>query len=216
VENVLVKEWEDLPLKGPTSLAYNKDDNELIFCDGGVLLESSLFPKNGSVFAIDLDSKIMRPILYKCLSFPSDLLYHSESKCIYVAETFANRILRLKQNEDGVYYSSVFHQFNGRLGPSALTMDEYGNLYVGIYDFTNENIENDGLIAVLNPEGALVGEIILPKLPEVTGIFISLKKKENLYLTVRNSTGIIKIKLSHFLTELEKSKQDDNMKFHSD
>jgi hypothetical protein len=48
----------------------------------------------------------------------------------------ANRVLRFVQRPAGVYHSSVFHQFSGRLGPSALAVDADGNLYVARYDFS--------------------------------------------------------------------------------
>ena len=55
--------------------------------------------------------------------------------CSYVAELLANRILRFAARPAGVYHQSVFHQFAGRMGPSALAIDEDGNLYVARYDF---------------------------------------------------------------------------------
>ena len=44
----------------------------------------------------------------------------------------------------------------------------------------------------------------LPKLPEITGLYISPKKRENLYVTVKNSTGVFKIKISAFTAEMDK------------
>jgi len=98
-------------------------------------METPLYPLEGSVYAIDLESKIMRPILDKCLSFPADILYDSKRGNIYIADSFNNRVIRLCQNPVGVYNASVFHQFNGRVGPTALSLDELGNLYVGRYEF---------------------------------------------------------------------------------
>lgn len=77
----------------------------------------------------------MRPILHNCLSFPSDVLYDQVKGNVYVAETFANRVIRLTQNPYGVYNASIFYQFNGRLGPTALALDEIGNLYVARYEY---------------------------------------------------------------------------------
>lgn len=131
----MIKEYEDNPLKGPTSLAYNKEENILYITDAGNFLNSSLYPCNGSLYAIDLDTKIMKPLLYNCLSFPADVYYDSVKSVIYVAEAFANRIVRLAQHPVGVYNSSVFYQFSGRMGPTALAMDELGNLYVARYEY---------------------------------------------------------------------------------
>ena len=66
------------------------------------------------------------------------------------------------------------------------------------------DIEADGMISVINKDGIAVGEMNLPKLPEITGLYISPKKRENLYVTVKNSTGVFKIKISAFTAEMDK------------
>ena len=53
----------------------------------------------------------------------------------FVAEMLANRIVRFVQRPSGVYHMSVFYQFSGRMGPSALAIDADDNLYVGRFDF---------------------------------------------------------------------------------
>ncbi len=210
IENILIKDFKDEPLKGPTSLCFNKEDNILYMTDAGNFMSASLYPANGSVFIIDLDSKIMRPIMYNCLSFPADVTYDCIRKVVYVAETFANRVIRLVQNPDGVYHSSVFYQFNGRFGPTAVAVDEHGYVYVARYDFQLDlDYESDGLISVINTQGQLIGEMILPKLAEITGLLISPKKKESIFVTDRNSNGVMKVKLSSFISDLEKYKTDD-------
>jgi hypothetical protein len=40
-------------------------------------------------------------------------------------------------------------------------------------------------------------------MPEITGIYISPKKKDVLYVTEKISNGILRIKLSTFLEKLE-------------
>jgi hypothetical protein len=52
----------------------------------------------------------------------------------FVAETMQNRVLRFYQQPIGVYHGSVFYQFNGGVGPTALTMDDSGNLIVAHAD----------------------------------------------------------------------------------
>ena len=52
----------------------------------------------------------------------------------------------------------------------------------------------------------LIGELSLPKMPEITGIYISPKKKDVLYVTEKISNGILRIKLSSFLEKLEECK----------
>jgi len=87
------------------------------------------------LYYIELDNKTTRGLLLNCLSFPADLIYDNSNQILYVAETFTNRIIRLIQNPPGVYHSSIFHQFDGRLGPTAITMDEMGNIYVARFEF---------------------------------------------------------------------------------
>lgn len=53
--------------------------------------------------------------------------------------------------------------------------------------------------------------MLLPKLPEITGLFISPKKKDNLYLTEKNSNGVFKVKLANFTSEIDKI-DDNNLK----
>ena len=65
-----------------------------------------------------------------------------------MAETGLNRVLRIVCHSSGVYHTSVFHQFSGRFGPTALAMSQDGKLYVARFDFTESS--KHGLITVLN------------------------------------------------------------------
>lgn len=132
---ILIKDYESNPLKGPTSIAFNIDDNGLFICDAGNFGTTSLNRALGSLYYVELDNKITRGLLVNCLCYPADLIYDNSNQILYVAETFSNRIIRLIQNPPGVYHSSIFHQFNGRVGPTAITMDELGNIYVARYEF---------------------------------------------------------------------------------
>jgi hypothetical protein len=57
-----------------------------------------------------------------CLAYPADFFYDKDEGNIYLVETFRNRIIRLVQNPEDVFHSSVFYQFNGRVGPTSITM----------------------------------------------------------------------------------------------
>jgi sugar lactone lactonase YvrE len=207
IENIIAKEYDGKPFKGPTSLAFNKDENVIYFCDSGNFETASMCPFDCALYSIDLETRVLKQIINK-LSFISDVCYDGVNGCIYLAETFMNRILRLKQNEDGIYISSVFYQFSGRIGPSALTLDENGNLFVARFEYSTiefeGEMEGDGIISVVNKEGIMIGELTLPELPEISGLYISPKKRENLYVTERNSTGIFRIKISSFTIDLDK------------
>lgn len=223
----LVTDYEGQPLIGPNSIALSSEENCLYFTDAGdpnleqLEIETS-FPTSfnqprGSLFRIDLETKILKPILYKCLSFPSFVLHDPDNKTIFVADTYSNQVIKLTQKPYGVFNPSVFHQFSGRLGPSALAKD--GNyLYVSRFDYqrnlgdfvTLEDELLNGVISVINRDGNLVGELILPGMPEITGMMISPKKKDLLYLTEKNNNGVIKIKLASFNIDLDKVDKDNN------
>ena len=209
-EKCLCKEYDGTPLKGPTSLAYNKEDDLLFFTDSGSFGTTTINRPNGSLFVCEINSDISRPLLLNCLSCPSDLIIDCVRSIIYVCETFTNRIIRVIQ-KDGIYNSSIFYQFSGRVGPTAIAIDDaIGNIYIARYEFQNDENDVDGCISVLNKEGMLIGELMIPKLPEITGLLIPSKNKDLLYFTEKNSNGIFKVKLSTFVNEMEKL--DDNNK----
>ena len=62
---------------------------------------------------------------------------------------------------------TVFHQFSGRMGPSAICF--YNNYYyVSLFEFND--IDSKGMLAVLNEEGDLVEKIRVPTGAEITGL----------------------------------------------
>ena len=57
-----------------------------------------------------------------------------------MAELMSNRILRLVQRPGGVFHCSVFHQFNGKLGPTSLVYHPGKDaLLVARYDFSRKD-----------------------------------------------------------------------------
>ena len=74
-----------------------------------------------------------------------------------------------------VFYTNVFYVFNGRVGPTALTNDDQGNLYVSRFEYQNKDETINGLTSVLNKDGYLIGELELQKMCEITGKYF-LKK----------------------------------------
>jgi DNA-binding beta-propeller fold protein YncE len=202
---VLVKDFEGMPLKGPSSICLHKEENSLFVCDSGYFGTSSLNSPGGSLYIVDLDTRVSRSILLNCISCPADITIDESNGIGYLVETYSNRVLRLMENPNGVHHTSVFHQFNGRVGPSAIAIDALGNIYVARYEFQNSEKEVDGLISVLNKDGHFVGELIIPRMPEITGMCIpSGKKADTLYFTEKSFNGILKIKLSQFAAEIDK------------
>ena len=215
---VVIRDYEGNPLLGPTSLVLNTEDNSLLFCDGGNFESTSLSNPNGGVYYVELESRTTRPIIEKCLAYPSDIIFEPIIGIGYVAETFANRILRITENPQGIFHTSVFYVFNGRVGPTSLTIDDQGNIYVSRFEYQKEDKSVNGLISVINKDGDLVGELELPKMCEITGMFIPKKlideskemdnnPKTNVYLyfTEKNFNGVKRIKLNSFISDIEKS-----------
>jgi len=141
----------------------------MYFCDSGPLGETTLQAPRGSVFTISADGQLLQPLALECLAHPCSVAI-STSNVLYVAEMMANRILRFSQRPAGVYHSSVFFQFGGGMGPSAVACDPVtGVLYVARYDLAS--VASVGTIAVISPEGKLVQEIEVPG-AEVTGLVL--------------------------------------------
>lgn len=110
-----------------------------------------------------------------------------------MAETLKNRILRVIVHSSGVYHTSVFHQFSGRLGPTALAMNQRGNLYVARFDF--QEASKHGLITVLNEEGEVLDDLCVNDCPELTGLWFSniANKKDTLYATESSTNSFLQI-----------------------
>ncbi|CAG9318592.1 unnamed protein product [Blepharisma stoltei] len=177
----IVKDYEGKPLLGPNSLALSEQNNYLYFTDSGPIGETSIASPSGSIFAADLELLVLKPLALNCLAHPTGIAISSDGKTIFVAEMYRNRILRLSQNPSGVHHMSVFYQFSGRLGPSALAISENGLLYVANYDFADYS--RNGLISILNMEGQLLNTVTVPNAPEITGLYFSKTKPGILYIT---------------------------------
>lgn len=113
---------------------------------------------------------------------------------IYVAETGMNRILRIVCHSSGVYHTSVFHQFSGRFGPTALAMHPDGRLFVARFDFTE--CSKHGVISIINPEGQVEEELQVSDCPEITGLFFSRMQEDILYATESSTNSLLKIQVN--------------------
>ena len=232
--NFIFKDYCGVSLKGPTSLVRSKDDDYIITTDAGPFGSSTINNTGGSIYLYDINNNVLKPIILNTLAYPCDIYHDKEDDIFYVCEMLNNRILRLVQNPKGVFHSSVFYTFNGKLGPSAITLDEIGNIYVARSDFFNGNKNNNGIISIITKEGMLVGEIIVEGFSEINGLLIprNYGKDENqnsignngnngnngnendtlagnvIYLTDKNFSGVLKIKLSLVSHDLEKMQEN--------
>jgi sugar lactone lactonase YvrE len=159
----VIKDFDGKALKGPNSMVLSEKNNALFFTDSGPFGETSIESPHGSVFAIDLSVSMLKPIIDGKLAHPSGIALSLDEEIIYVAETGLNRILRIVCHPSGVYHTSVFHQFSGRFGPTALAMSPDGKLYVARFDFTE--CSKNGLISVLTSEGVIEEELQVSECP---------------------------------------------------
>lgn len=174
----------------------------------------------GSVFCISPDGRLLQPLALSCLAHPSGVAVSPDEKtlcaphcritdpllqpqrrlavaaCRYVCETMANRVLRFVQKPAGVFHFSVFHQFSGGLGPSGVTCDSNGNVYVGRMDFaaapTEEGVPSSsspGMVAVLSSSGVLLQETECPA-AEVSGLVVS---GDTLYVSEASTNKVYKM-----------------------
>ena len=226
----IFKDYCGVSLKGPTSLVRSKDDDYIIAADAGHFGSSTINNTGGSIYLFDINNNVLRPIILNNLAYPCDIYHDKEEDIFYICEMLNNRILRMVQNPKGVFHCSVFYTFNGKLGPSAVTMDEIGNIYVSRSDFFEKNKKNNnGIISIITKEGNLVGEIIVEGYSEINGLLIprnyekdeSQKNNGNgngngndnlagnvIYFTDKNFAGVLKIKLSLVSQDLEKLQEN--------
>lgn len=186
-----VREYEQSQFIGPNSLCLSRQAGMLYFTDSGPFGETSLQNPRGSVFAINPSTQLLVPLCLHTLAHPCGLALSADEKCIYVAETAMNRILRFSQHPPGVFHCSVFHQLSGRFGPTALTVSAAGDLFIAHFDFA-DNTEN-GRIVMLDSEGELTATFGVPG-PEITGICLAPDQR-SLIVTERSTTSLYKVPL---------------------
>ena len=204
-----ISAYKGEPFIGPSSCIYQLM-NTFIFCDSGTLGTTNLSNPTGSVFLLDAKTKQVTPILHRCLAHPAAVTLDSKMYVLYVTETLRNRVLKISQininNERTYYITTVFHQFAGRLGPTAAVFDSNsGYLFVVRFEYQNEEQTEDGIISVLNREGELLSEIVVEKKPEITGIELYNKY---LYITERTSNKIYKFDLFYLYEEIGKYEEE--------
>jgi len=129
-----VREYEAKDFKGPSAMAVDTKGN-MFFTDSGPLGESTLQAPCGSVYTISRDGQLLQPLALETLAHPCGLALAPNDAALYVCEMMANRLLRFIQRPMGVWHCSVYHQFSGGLGPSAVACDAMGYVYVALHDF---------------------------------------------------------------------------------
>ena len=165
-QQVLVREYEGRAFLGPHGVVID-GGGQLFFTDPGPPGETSIIDPRGSVFLVTGDggggpSRILRPLCLGRLGRPTGLALDPTESMLYVCEQSANRVLRLHQRPIGVWHTTVFATFSGRLGPVAIACDATrgGILYVARPELPE--VSDHGIISVLSPDGTVLRELEVP------------------------------------------------------
>ena len=176
----LIKSCEGKPFLGPNSLAFHEATNSLYFTDSGPMGETSLLNPRGSVYVADIEQGNIKHIILRALAHPAGIGVTGDGKTVYVAETYKNRLLKITCSSNGNYHTTVFHQFSGRLGPTALCVTENGMIYVANYEFDSAGVK--GKVSVINSNGVMVKFFMVP-VSEITSMAFSKLRANVLYIT---------------------------------
>ena len=93
----------------------------------------------------------------------------------YVCETFQNRVLRFYVNKQRNFLFTVFYQFSGKLGPTAVATNQDDYLFVARYEY--QDLSTEGEIAIINPKGQYIRSLVLPGYSEINGLQFSRQFK---------------------------------------
>ena len=194
-----VKEYEGKTFCGPNSLAFGPDGS-MYFTDSGPLGETTLQNSSGSCFCItmlpkgDEGEQILKPLVHECLAHPSGIAVSPGGKNIYVSEMLCNRVLRLFEYPAGVWQTSVYYQFSGKVGPSGLACGSDGTLYVGRFEPSKCALPGAvGIVSVISPNGTIVRDIVVPG-PSVEGVALS-DDETCLYVSEASTKCVYKVAL---------------------
>jgi len=190
----VIKDFDGKPLLGPHSLLLSKSSSTLYFTDSGKFEESGFASNQGGVYAIDLDVNILKPVLHKCLSLPTGLALSPKENVLYISETSENRILKVVFSGSGQHHCSVFYQFSGSFGPTALAMHQKGYLFVARYEMPE--ISQNGVISIINEKGEWITDLVIPQCPEITGLWLSKLHPDILYMTEKTHNFLYKIRIT--------------------
>lgn len=185
-----VREYEQSQFLGPNGLALlsgEQQDAMLYFSDSGPFGETSVQNPKGSVFAVNPATQLLIPLCLNSLAHPCGVALSPDGAFLYVAETGMNRILRFTQSPKGVYHCSVFHQLSGRFGPTAIAVNNNGDVFVAQFDFSRPGVEN-GRVVVIDLDGEVSAIMSVPG-PEITGLALTPDQK-HLIITERSTCSV--------------------------
>lgn len=139
--------------------------------NGGIYFTDSV-RYQGSVWFKDPSGK--QEIVADGLDYPNGIVFCAESNCLFVAESYRNRILKITLKSKGKNNVQVFadlpvHPSGNEVDnlPDGMDIDTSGNLWIAHYGM--------GAIQVLSPEGRLL-HTLDTHLPLTSNIFLTEEK----------------------------------------
>lgn len=148
------------PLRGPNEIAFGSD-GLIYFTDPGGAWRGRAF---GALARLNAANKA--EILLDGLEFTNGFDFSPREDAIYLAESSANRILRVPLDTHGMPERNYteFIRFDGRIGPDGIRFAANGNLYVALF--------GHGEVVVVSPKGKIIERMRLPGLFPTNLIFI--------------------------------------------
>ncbi len=165
----VVDSYQGQPLNGANDLVFDRN-GALYFSDPW---RSSAENPIGGFYRYFPDGRLER--IDHGLAFPNGVAISADDSAVVLAETYRNRILRYPIGPDGTIGAREdFAALPGGEGPDGMAFDEAGNLYVAHW--------SGGRVAVLDPTGALAGEVLIPG-PNVTNVAFGGPDRRTLVVT---------------------------------
>jgi len=175
---VVAHEYKGEKLGGPNDLAFDVYGN-LYFTDPG---SSTLDNRTGDLYLYSQTGELVR--LDRGYAMCNGIAVGPDGKTLYMDETLTRRVYRFELESDGeVRDRAVFAELQGGLGPDGMAFDVEGNLYVAHW--------GKGCVAVLDPEGELIGELPTIGMNPTNVAFFG----DVLYVTEVEKSQVIRLKI---------------------
>jgi gluconolactonase len=190
----LVGMYQGKPLNSPNDLVV-KSDGSVWFTDpsyGSLQFpQESYLPNN--VYRFDPQTKVLTPVIQN-LKMPNGIAFSPDEKLLYVIDSGAIQapktyytqyphtiyVCDVDANGIGVTNQRVFAVVSPGF-PDGMRLDANGNVYVGALDG----------IQVFNPQGKLIGKILMPK--ETANLTFGGKDNNILFICSSDSVWAIKL-----------------------
>ena len=80
-------------------------------------------------------------------------------------------MLRCHVSKQRNFLFTVFFQFSGKLGPTAVVTNQDDFVFVSRYEYLD--LCSEGEIAIINPKGQYIRSLVLPGYSEINGLQFS-------------------------------------------